>query len=99
MRKRREGYTLLYHTRARRCAGNQFALGKGRGNTGKVKKMRKGNWQELFFHTFFPFRIESQRNRVKRKTKKNFRKSLVVKNKALTFAPAFKTKAASSLKY
>jgi len=27
VRKRREGYTLLYHTRARRCAGNQFALG------------------------------------------------------------------------
>ena len=35
----------------------------------------------------------------KEKLKKNFRKSLVVKNKALTFAPAFKTKAASSLKY
>ena len=35
----------------------------------------------------------------KRKNKKNFRKSLVVKNKALTFAPAFKTKATSSLKY
>jgi len=35
----------------------------------------------------------------KKKIKKNFRKSLVVKNKAFTFAPAFKTKAASSLKY
>ena len=35
----------------------------------------------------------------KKKNKKNFRKSLVVKNRAFTFAPAFETKAASSLKY
>ena len=42
---------------------------------------------------------ESLRNDIKRKTKKNFRKHLVVKIKPLTFAPAFKTKAASSLKY
>ena len=29
--------------------------------------IRKENWQELFFHTFFPFRIESQRNQRKKK--------------------------------
>ena len=33
------------------------------------------------------------------KNKKNFEKSLVVKNKPLTFAPAFETEATSSLKY
>ena len=42
---------------------------------------------------------ESLRNDIKRKTKKNFRKYLVVKIKPLTFAPAFKTKVTSSLKY
>jgi len=35
----------------------------------------------------------------KKKKIKKIRKSLVVKNKAFTFAPAFETKAASSLKY
>ena len=35
----------------------------------------------------------------KKKIKKTSEKSLVVKNKAFTFAPAFETKAASSLKY
>ena len=41
---------------------------------------------------FFPFRIESLRNRPERKNEKNFEKSLAVKNKPLTFAPAFETK-------
>ena len=33
---------------------------------------------------------EPEKSSKKKKLKKNFRKSLVVKNKALTFAPAFK---------
>ena len=37
--------------------------------------------------------MEHTTNRLKKKFKKNFRKHLVVKNKSLTFAPAFQTKA------
>ena len=37
--------------------------------------------------------MEHATNRLKKKFKKNFRKHLVVKNKSLTFAPAFQTKA------
>ena len=42
---------------------------------------------------------ENKELKRKKSEKKNFRKHLVVKIKPLTFAPAFKTKAASSLKY
>jgi len=37
--------------------------------------------------------LEHATSRLKKKFKKNFRKYLVVKNKPLTFAPAFQTKA------
>ena len=37
--------------------------------------------------------MEHATSRLKKKFKKNFRKHLVVKNKSLTFAPAFQTKA------
>jgi len=37
--------------------------------------------------------LEHATSRLKKKFKKNFRKHLVVKNKSLTFAPAFQTKA------
>jgi len=36
--------------------------------------------------------LEHATNRLKKKVQKNFRKHLVVKNKSLTFAPAFQTK-------
>ena len=37
--------------------------------------------------------MEHATNRLKKKVQKNFRKYLVVKNKSLTFVPAFQTKA------
>ncbi|QIU96499.1 hypothetical protein [Bacteroides faecium] len=61
--------------------------------------IRKESGFAFFFYNYsFPFAREPEK-RVEKKNKKNFRKDLAVKNKPLTFAPAFKTKATSSLKY
>ena len=41
--KAERGTPYYIHTRVRRARTRAYAQGKGRGNTGKVKKMRKGN--------------------------------------------------------
>ncbi|MCS2584027.1 hypothetical protein NXY00_13860 [Bacteroides sp. BFG-551] len=61
--------------------------------------IRKENRRVLLSYILSLSHREPEKLSKKEKLKKNFRKSLVVKNKALTFAPAFKTKATSSLKY
>ena len=40
--KAERGTPYYIHTRVRRARPRAYAQGKGRGNTGKVKKMRKG---------------------------------------------------------
>jgi len=45
------------------------------------------------FRPFFPFRQESLRNEPKKKNEKKLPKSLAVKIKPLTFAPAFENEA------
>jgi hypothetical protein len=60
---------------------------------------RKENGFSPSFLIILSLSQESLRNEFKKKKQKNFRKSLVVKIKPLTFAPAFETKATSSLKY